>query len=151
VLRLVLTQCNIQSTNKIVDFCSCSVGIIHKLICPHTHHQNGVVERKHRHITELGLTLLHHASLPLKFWDFPFQTAVYVINRLPIASLQFRVPYTVLYKSKPDYSFIKVFGCACFPFLKSYNKHKLEFCSQECVFLGYSGSHKGYFCLSKSG
>ena len=26
-----------------------SVGISHRLICPHTHHQNGVVERKHRH------------------------------------------------------------------------------------------------------
>lgn len=26
------------------------LGVIHRLICPHTHHQNGVVERKHRHI-----------------------------------------------------------------------------------------------------
>ena len=42
-------------------------GIKHRLICPHTHHQTGVVERKHRHIVELGLILLHHASLPLKF------------------------------------------------------------------------------------
>ena len=33
-------------------------GIQHRLICPHTHHQNGVVERKHRNIVELGLTLL---------------------------------------------------------------------------------------------
>ena len=41
-----------------------SHGISHKLICPHTHHQNGVVERKHRHIVDLGRTLLHHASLP---------------------------------------------------------------------------------------
>lgn len=42
-------------------------GITHRLICPHTHHQNGVVERKHRHIVELGLTLLHHPFLPLAF------------------------------------------------------------------------------------
>ena len=34
------------------------LGIIHRLICPHTHHQNGVIERKHRHIVDLGLTLL---------------------------------------------------------------------------------------------
>ena len=40
-------------------------GISHKLIYPHTHHQNGVVERKHRHIVDLGLTLLHHETLPL--------------------------------------------------------------------------------------
>jgi len=54
-------------------------GIIHRLICPHTHHQNGIVERKHMHIVELGLTHLKQASLPLKFLDFAFQTAVYLI------------------------------------------------------------------------
>ena len=31
-----------------------SFGISHRLICPHTHHQNGVVERKHIHIVDLG-------------------------------------------------------------------------------------------------
>ena len=33
-------------------------GIIFRHSCPYTHHQNGLVERKHRHIIELGLTLL---------------------------------------------------------------------------------------------
>ena len=69
------------------------LGVIHRLSCPHTHHQNGVVERKHRHIAELGLTLLSHASMPLKFWDHAFITAVHLINRLPTASLRFSVPY----------------------------------------------------------
>jgi len=40
--------------------------------------KNGVVERKYRHMVELGLTLLQQASLPLKFWDFAFLTAVYL-------------------------------------------------------------------------
>lgn len=26
--------------------------------CPYTHYQNGLVERKHRHVVELGSTLL---------------------------------------------------------------------------------------------
>nr|KYP32605.1 Retrovirus-related Pol polyprotein from transposon TNT 1-94 [Cajanus cajan] len=42
-------------------------GIQHRLTCPHTHEQNGSPERKHRHITETGLTLLANASLPLCF------------------------------------------------------------------------------------
>ena len=47
-------------------------GILHRLICPHTHHQNGVIERKHCHVTETGLSMLAQASLPLKFWDDAF-------------------------------------------------------------------------------
>nr|KYP50090.1 Retrovirus-related Pol polyprotein from transposon TNT 1-94 [Cajanus cajan] len=125
-------------------------GIEHRLICPHTHHQNGVVERKHRNIVEIGFTLLHHASLPLQFWDFSFTTAVYLINRLPSAALNFDVPFTVLFNKSPDYKFLRTFGCACFPFLRPYASHKLHFRSQECVFLGYSNSHKGYKCLSSS-
>jgi hypothetical protein len=58
-------------------------GITHRVSCPHTHQQNGAVERKHRHIVETGLALLSHASIPLRFWDDAFQTACYLINRLP--------------------------------------------------------------------
>jgi histone deacetylase 1/2 len=35
-----------------------TIGIHHRLICPHTHEQNDTVERRHRHIVETGLTLL---------------------------------------------------------------------------------------------
>nr|KYP53212.1 Retrovirus-related Pol polyprotein from transposon TNT 1-94 [Cajanus cajan] len=39
-------------------------GITHRLSCPHSHQQNGTAERKHRHITEVGLTLLSSSGLP---------------------------------------------------------------------------------------
>lgn len=110
-----------------------------------------MVERKHRHIVELGLTLLAIASLPYKFWDHAFLTAVYLINRLPTAALQFQVPYTLLYHKIHDCQFLKIFGCACYPLLRPYNAHKFQFRSQECVFLGYSNSHKGYKCLPADG
>ena len=41
-------------------------GIIPRISCPHTQQQNGISERKHRHITELGLSLMFHCSMPKK-------------------------------------------------------------------------------------
>nr|KYP72472.1 hypothetical protein KK1_005061 [Cajanus cajan] len=38
-------------------------GIFDRLSCPHTHQQNGSAERKHRHIIEIGLTLLASSGL----------------------------------------------------------------------------------------
>lgn len=37
--------------------------------------QNGVVERKHRHIVETGLTLIFHTRVPTYLW-VAFATAV---------------------------------------------------------------------------
>lgn len=93
--------------------------------------------------------MLSHASLPPKFWDHAFLTAIYLINRLPTTALNFVVPYT-LFNQPPDYKFQKAFGCTCFLLLRLYNSHKLDFRSQECLFLGYSTSNKGYMCLSSS-
>lgn len=61
----------------------CSYGIKARFSCHHTHQQNGVAKRKHRHIVEMGLTLLAHAHMPLSFWVSTLQTVVYLINLLP--------------------------------------------------------------------
>ena len=92
-------------------------GIIHRVSCPHTLKQNGIVKSKHKHIVELGLTLLAQASLPLKFWPNSFSTVVFLINKLPILVLMLKSPIEVLYKVKLDFSTLKVFGCLCFLYL----------------------------------
>jgi hypothetical protein len=126
------------------------IGITHLVSCPHAHQQNGVAERKHRHIVEVGLALLATASMPLKYWDQAFLTAVYLINRTPTKLLNFDTPLHKLLGSTPDYSALRIFGCACWPNLRPYNSHKLQFRSVRCVFLGYSVMHKGYKCLDIS-
>jgi hypothetical protein len=40
----------------------------------------------------MGLSLLAHASMPLKYWDEAFLAATYLINRLPTKILDFSSP-----------------------------------------------------------
>jgi histone deacetylase 1/2 len=123
------------------------IGVSHRVSCPHTHQQNGTAERKHRHVVETGLTLLAHASMPYCYWSDAFSTACFLINRLPSRVINMQTPIERLLGETPDYTFFKVFGCACWPHLRPYNNRKLEFRSKQCVFLGYSSLHKGYKCL----
>jgi hypothetical protein len=121
-------------------------GISHLVSCPHAHQQNGPAERKHRHIVDVGLSLLAHASMPLKFWDEAFFTVAYLINHTPTKLFGYSTPLEHLYNQVPDYPFLKVFGCACWPNLRPYNTRKVAFRSTRCAFLGYSPMHKGYKC-----
>lgn len=43
-------------------------GILLETICPHTPQQNGVVERKHRHLLETAHALRFETNLPKRFW-----------------------------------------------------------------------------------
>ena len=124
-------------------------GIQSRFSCPHSYHQNGVVERKHRHIVETSLTLLTQANMPLSFWWEAFHTASFLINRMPTSVLNNVSPFQKLHHQLPDYQFLKVFGYACYLLLKPYNSHKLNFHSKKCLFLGYSPLHKSYKCLYK--
>jgi histone deacetylase 1/2 len=126
------------------------IGIEHHVSCPHAHQQNGSAERKHRHIVEVGLILLAHAHMPLKFWDEAFLAATFLINRLPSKVTNNVSPLELLFKRPPEYNFLRTFGCACWPNLRPYNSRKLEFRSKRCAFIGYSNLHKGYKCLDIS-
>ena len=88
--------------------------------------------------------------MPLKFWDEAFLTAVHIINMLPSRVINSETPMERLLHVKPDYTSLRVFGCACWPNLRPYNNRKLMFRSKQCAFLGYSAQHKGVKCLDIS-
>ncbi|PNY13707.1 putative copia-type protein, partial [Trifolium pratense] len=122
-------------------------GIELHVSCPGTPEQNGTAERKHRHIVEIGLTMMFHANIPLPLWVEVFLTAVYLINRLPLSTLNNETPYFKLFKRHPQYSGLRVIGCQCFPSLRYQGKNKFSAKTYPCVFIGYSPMHKGYRCL----
>jgi hypothetical protein len=86
----------------------------------------------------------------LKFRDEAFITATFLINLLPSKVLNFETPTERLLHVTPNYDALRVFGCACWPNLHPYNKHKLAFRFKQCVFLGYSPLHKGVKCSDVS-
>ena len=76
---------------------------------------------------------------------------VFFINRLPTQVLNYTSHFQSLYHRKPNYKLLRVFGCACFPYLRPYNKHKFAFHTTKCVFPYYNLVHKGFCCLSSLG
>jgi hypothetical protein len=78
-------------------------GISHFTTAPHTPQQNGVSERRLRHLVETILTLLHDANLPLIYWPHAFHTATYLINHQPTPLLQNISPYQALFSQQPNY------------------------------------------------
>jgi transposase InsO family protein len=104
------------TSKQFKDYLSQS-GILHRLFCPHTSQQNGIAERKHRHIVEVGLTLLAQSGLSPKFWVDSFLIAIYLINRLPTYVLQQESPFSKLMNRAPDYTLLRTFGCLCYPLL----------------------------------
>ncbi|KAG8480278.1 hypothetical protein CXB51_024811 [Gossypium anomalum] len=105
-------------------------------------HLQSLVERKHRYIVDTGMTLLAQASVPMHLWAHAFKSASYLINRLATHVLNRKSPYEMLHKTLPNYMHLKVFGCRCYPYLRPFNTHKLQYQSRLCVFLGYSPVHK---------
>lgn len=72
-------------------------GIIHETSCAHTPNQNGVYERKHRHLLEVTRCLLINSSVPKSYWPEALLTSCYLINRMPNSALQHGIPYSVLH------------------------------------------------------
>ncbi|KAJ4700914.1 Retrovirus-related Pol polyprotein from transposon TNT 1-94 [Melia azedarach] len=128
-------------------------GIIHQKSCWDTPQQNGVAERKNRHLLEVARSLLFISNVPKFFWGEAILTATYLINRLPSRVLKFQTPVTVLKATYPNIRIInslppKVFGCSVFVYIHNQGQSKLDPRAIKCLFLGYSSTRKGYRCYS---
>ncbi|KAJ0441169.1 putative RNA-directed DNA polymerase [Helianthus annuus] len=118
-------------------------GVFHQTTCSYTPQQNGVVERKHRHLLNTARALMFQGGLPLRFWSDCVLTAVYLINRLPSSVLSGRSPFEMMFSFKPSLYHLRNFGCLCFSTIL-HDSDKFSSNAEKCVFLGYSNFKKGY-------
>lgn len=74
-----------------------------------THEQIDSVERRHRQIIEMGLTLLTYSNLQKPYWEDYFLTTTCIINRLPSKALNNKYPFEMSYNHNPNNLFMHVF------------------------------------------
>ena len=71
-------------------------GLLHQSSCVNTPQQNGVSERKNRHLLEVARSLLFTSNVPKCFWGDAILTACYLINRMPSRVLNYQTPLNCL-------------------------------------------------------
>jgi transposase InsO family protein len=113
-------------------------GTLSLFSCPGAHAQNGVAERKHRHLLETARALMIASSDPTHFWAEAISTSTYLINIQPASTLKGGIPDECLLRHPPDYYSLCLFGFLCYVLLAPRERTKLTPQSVECVFLGYS-------------
>ncbi|KAL5758013.1 hypothetical protein ACOSP7_020624 [Xanthoceras sorbifolium] len=131
----------------------CSEGIVHQTSCVDTPQQNGISERKNRHLLEVTRSLLFCMRVPSRFWGEAVLTAVHLINRQPSRVLHFKSPCQTLLETYPHTKLIstiplRVFGCTVFVHVQPHYRGKLDPRAVRCLFLGYSPTQKGYRCYN---
>ena len=110
----------------------------------YTPQQNGVVERKHKHLLQLAPALLFQSQLSFFFLDYASLMATHMVNRLPSSLLSSKTPYEVLYGHPPDCTYLRCFGCLCFATNIKPHKDKFSQRASKCVFLGFQPGMKAY-------
>ena len=127
-------------------------GIFHQTSCVDTPSQNGVVERKNRHLETTGV-LLFQMHVPKHFWADAVSTGCFLINRMPLSRLNWTTYYHQLFPNNSLFPIDhKIFGCTCFVQDVHPQVSKLDPKSLKCIFVGYSisCSERVYVLLSYS-
>jgi hypothetical protein len=93
--------------------------------CPGAHAQNGIAERKHRHLLETARALMIASSVPPHFWAKAVSTTTYLINIQPSSTLHGGIPFKRLCGKTSDYSSLHLFGCVCYMLLAPRERTKL--------------------------
>jgi transposase InsO family protein len=105
-------------------------GIIHETTCVGTPQQNGIAERKNRHLLEITRALLFKNKVPHIFWDNALTFAVYLSNRTPTSANGYKTPIQTFsaHISIPSILNLppKIFGCVVYIHIQKLFRTKLE-------------------------
>lgn len=147
-VKVLRTDNGTEYVNRDFDNFLSSHGIMHQTSCVNTAAQNGVAERKNRHLLEVARSLMFEMNVPKFFWSEAVKTAAYLINRMPSRVLAHKTPMECLTGANAFTVPPKIFGYTCFVQDYRNSAGKLDPRAIRCIFLGYSSTQKGYRCWS---
>ena len=67
---------------------------------------------------EMVRSMMCHADLPISFWGYALEAAVYILNRVPSKSVS-GTPYEIWKGRKPNLNHFKIWGCPAY--VKNFN------------------------------
>jgi hypothetical protein len=106
-----------------------------------------VSERRNRTLLEMVRSMMSETDLPLSFWGYALETAVFTLNRIPTKSIE-RTPHEIWTRKHPELSFLKVWGCEAY--VNCLTSGKLTSKSNKCFFVRYPREIKGYYFYNKA-
>ena len=137
-IKILRSDNALEYTQPVMDSFCVERGIIHQTSRYRTSQQNGVAERKHRHLLDVVHTLLFHMHVPKHFWGDAVLIAYRLINRMPSVFLNNKSPFSLLYLERAPFSLTPcVFSCVAFVHVLDHGCDKLS-----------PRARKGYRCYS---
>ena len=142
------TKIQIFRTNNGTEYFNSILGpylrehcIIHQSSCIATTQQNGISERKDRHLLQVPRSLMFTTNVPKYFLGEAVLIASYLINRMPTRVLQYQTPIEVLKNCYPSIRLVssfppKIFGCSIFVNTHAQKKNETRSKSPQMSFLG---------------
>ena len=73
-------------------------------------------------------------DLPISFWRYALETAIYILNRVPSKSMS-STPYEIWRGKKPNLRYLKIWDYPAY--VKRNFGHKLSARADKCLLVGY--------------
>ena len=118
-------------------------SILHQRSVVKTPQQNGVAERKHRHLLDTARALRIQAGFPKSFWGECVLSGSHIINQLPMANLLWKSIFEILYGQPPTYEDLRAIDCL-YNAANIGETDKFEPKAHKSVLVRYSFGIKGY-------
>jgi hypothetical protein len=74
-----------------------------------------------------------------EYWEHAITHSVCLQNHIALPGRT--TPYQHTFGQQPDISHVRIFDCAALAYLEKEKRHKLDFKTEECIYLGISPRH----------